>query len=365
MKQLFFYDAANVEIAELKGIQPTRLITESSKGEGDDHMINDGKKEKMINQKQIYPVNVEIAELLIFKGRKIQYNEIMDMLIGDIIEAKGLSQGVNQVGGLLIEFDRFEILVEKAQGLTRDPDNNQGSAPVDNQKLLILLSGTSGTGKSTLSNAIAKKIKNEYNNGRQIYPISTDSIRAVLRNYSSREKNPILFSHTYQCGTILAQQRGEDKKPEEVLIEGYHAQSDMMTGHVDSILKMWLNKPDGDNVLVFEGVHFSPQYMRKLRTEYKDKIYIVPSIITLEATANMENPHTSRLKGRTVARHESGNLYLANYKYIEQIRDYFKEQCKDDVAIINNIKTEESVDRIMGMIKKLDYKPPARPLKLF
>lgn len=51
MKQLFFYDAANVEIAELKGIQPTRLITESSKGEGDDHMINDGKKEKMINQK--------------------------------------------------------------------------------------------------------------------------------------------------------------------------------------------------------------------------------------------------------------------------------------------------------------------------
>ena len=138
-----------------------------------------------------------------------------------------------------------------------------------------------------------------------------------------------------------------------------------MTGHVDSILKMWLNKPDGDNVLVFEGVHFSPQYMRKLRTEYKDKIYIVPSIITLEATAGMENPHTSRLKGRTVARLESGNLYLANYKYIEQIRDYFKEQCKDDVAIINNIKTEESVNTIMGMIKKLDYKPPSRSIMPF
>lgn len=364
MKHLFFYDAANVEIAELKGIQPTRLITESSKGEGDDHMINDGKKEKMINQKQIYPVNVEIAELLIFKGRKIQYNEIMDMLVADIIEAKGLNQGVNQVDGLVIEADRFEILMEKAQGLSTDVKDKQ-AAQIDNQKLLILLSGTSGTGKSTLSNAISKKIKNEYNNGREIYPISTDSIRAVLRNYSSREENPILFSHTYQCGTILAKQRGEDKKPEEVLIEGYHAQSDMMTGHVDSILKMWLNKPDGDNVLVFEGVHFSPQYMRKLRSEYKDKIYIVPSIITLEATANMENPHTSRLKGRTVARLESGNLYLANYKYIEQIRDYFKEQCKDDVAIINNIKTEESVDAIMGMIKKLDYKPPSRPLKPF
>ena len=51
MKHLYFYDAANVEIAELKGIQPTRLVTEVSKGDGDDHMINDGKKEKMIIQK--------------------------------------------------------------------------------------------------------------------------------------------------------------------------------------------------------------------------------------------------------------------------------------------------------------------------
>ena len=365
MKHLYFYDAANVEIAELKGIQPTRLVTEVSKGDGDDHMINDGKKEKMIIQKQIYPVNVEIAELLIFKGRKIQYDEVMDLIIGDIIKSKGLRQGVDQVGGLLIESDRFEKMLEKAKGLTRDV-KDKSLSPGD-KKLLILLSGTSGTGKSTLSNAVAAKIKFEYNGGRQCYPISTDSIRAVLRNYSSREENPILFSHTYQCGTILAKQRGEDKKPEEVLIEGYHAQSDMMTGHVDSILKMWLNKPDGDNVLVFEGVHFSPQYMRKLRSEYKDKICIAPSIITLEATAGMENPHTARLKGRTVARLEGSNLYLANYKYIEQIRDYFKEQCKDDVAIINNIKTEESVNTIMGMIKKLDYQPPSRqgPIKHF
>lgn len=58
--------------------------------------------------------------------------------------------------------------------------------------MIILLGGTSGTGKSTLSALIAEQfnIKNV---------ISTDHIRHIMRNFTSKEDSPVLFASTYDA----------------------------------------------------------------------------------------------------------------------------------------------------------------------
>ena len=59
--------------------------------------------------------------------------------------------------------------------------------------VIILLAGTSGTGKSTLASILGTRL------GIQTV-LSTDSIRHIMRNFLDEAKNPILFCSTYEAG---------------------------------------------------------------------------------------------------------------------------------------------------------------------
>ena len=67
--------------------------------------------------------------------------------------------------------------------------------------LLILLQGTSGTGKSTLAALLGTKLSGFGNLGgagvSSLNVMSTDSVRHVMRNYVLPEDEPILFASTY------------------------------------------------------------------------------------------------------------------------------------------------------------------------
>ena len=62
--------------------------------------------------------------------------------------------------------------------------------------MIILLGGSSGTGKSTLASLIASRL------GISTV-LSTDSIRHIMRNFVSREENPILFCSTYETAKFV------------------------------------------------------------------------------------------------------------------------------------------------------------------
>ena len=59
--------------------------------------------------------------------------------------------------------------------------------------MIVLLAGTSGTGKSTLAALLAARL------GITTL-LSTDSIRHMLRSFHSREEAPLLYASTYQVG---------------------------------------------------------------------------------------------------------------------------------------------------------------------
>ena len=62
--------------------------------------------------------------------------------------------------------------------------------------MIVLLAGTSGTGKSTLAALLAARL------GITTL-LSTDSIRHMLRSFHSRQEAPLLYASTYQVGWVV------------------------------------------------------------------------------------------------------------------------------------------------------------------
>ena len=65
------------------------------------------------------------------------------------------------------------------------------------RNVMILLAGTSGTGKSTLASLLGSRL------GISTV-ISTDTIRHVMRNFISKEDDPIIFASTYETAAFVS-----------------------------------------------------------------------------------------------------------------------------------------------------------------
>ena len=61
---------------------------------------------------------------------------------------------------------------------------------------MVLLAGTSGTGKGTLASLLGSRL------GISTV-LSTDTIRHVMRNFVSKEENPVLFASTYETAAFV------------------------------------------------------------------------------------------------------------------------------------------------------------------
>ena len=64
------------------------------------------------------------------------------------------------------------------------------------RSILILLAGTSGTGKSTLASLLGSRL------GISTV-LSTDTIRHVMRNFLTKDENGILFASTYETAAFV------------------------------------------------------------------------------------------------------------------------------------------------------------------
>ena len=86
------------------------------------------------------------------------------------------------------------------------------------KNIMILLGGTSGTGKSTLASFLASKL------GISTV-LSTDSIRHIMRNFMDKEQEPILFASTYECQNYIDKDIQSEKKR---TILGFKKQCDLV-----------------------------------------------------------------------------------------------------------------------------------------
>ena len=80
--------------------------------------------------------------------------------------------------------------------------------------VIVLLAGTSGTGKSTLASLLGTRL------GISTV-LSTDSIRHVMRNFLKESENPILFCSTYEAGNQVSEEERKNASENWLTLKGY------------------------------------------------------------------------------------------------------------------------------------------------
>ena len=80
--------------------------------------------------------------------------------------------------------------------------------------VIVLLAGTSGTGKSTLASLLGTRL------GISTV-LSTDSVRHVMRNFLKEKENPTLFCSTYEAGNMVSEEDRKNASENWVTLKGY------------------------------------------------------------------------------------------------------------------------------------------------
>ncbi|GIL89526.1 hypothetical protein Vretimale_1911 [Volvox reticuliferus] len=89
--------------------------------------------------------------------------------------------------------------------------------------IIVLLCGTSGSGKSTLASILASRL------GISTV-LSTDSVRHMMRGFTSSEETPLLFASTYEAGEALRKQQALDEARLQALLQQRRQQQQEQTG---------------------------------------------------------------------------------------------------------------------------------------
>ena len=96
--------------------------------------------------------------------------------------------------------------------------------------VIVLLAGTSGTGKSTLASLLGTRL------GIQTV-LSSDSIRHIMRNYVEESENPILFCSTYEAGLhVPVSERGELSEA-QLTLKGYKQQAKLVQVELAKVIE--------------------------------------------------------------------------------------------------------------------------------
>src|SRR3989344_2549550 len=111
--------------------------------------------------------------------------------------------------------------------------------------LVVIIGGYAGTGKSTL----ARKLSEQFPFA-SILP--TGILRAVLRNFISREQNPFLYVHTYDLSALNTE--GEDMS----LYDKYKVQAKPVAISVNKIVEFAATEKQQ---CIIEGNHILPEFL--------------------------------------------------------------------------------------------------------
>jgi 2-phosphoglycerate kinase len=95
--------------------------------------------------------------------------------------------------------------------------------------VIVLLAGTSGTGKSTLASLLGTRL------GISTV-LSTDSVRHVMRNFLKEEDNPTLFCSTYEAGKTVSEEESQNASKKQITLKGYKKQCALVTKELAKVI---------------------------------------------------------------------------------------------------------------------------------
>ena len=181
--------------------------------------------------------------------------------------------------------------------------------------LVLLLSGTTGVGKSTLATMAAHRLG-------VTRVIATDVIRQVLRASFSRDFMPSVHSSAF-----------------EVDMEGYVEQAEAVGTGVAAIVE---RACDEGTPIVIEGVHVAPGMLSE---------ELAGRCLVVEAVLVVEDPDLHRAHFEARGDRRPAERYVARFDQIRHIQDHLTGKASAlGVAVIDNANIDEALGRVMDLV---------------
>ena len=181
--------------------------------------------------------------------------------------------------------------------------------------LVILLSGTTGVGKSTLATMAAHRLG-------ITRVIATDVIRQVLRASFARDFMPSVHPSAF-----------------EVEMDGYLEQAEAVGTGVVAIVE---RACDEGTPLVVEGVHVVPGMLDEA---LRGRCLVVEAVLVVE-DAELHRAHFEARGDRRPA-----ERYLARFDQIRGLQKHLAGKARErGVAVIDNDNIDEALGTVMGLV---------------
>lgn len=201
------------------------------------------------------------------------------------------------------------------------------------EPLLLLVGGTTGTGKSTIATEVAHRLG-------ITRVTSTDFIRQTMRTFFSREFMPSVHYSSFDARLALT--RAEEEESGDAAILGFLDQTRNVLVGVDAALERAATERWST---VLEGVHLVPGMVG---TDYP-RTLVVQCIVAIED----ETVHRSHFWVRDYATEGLRPLekYLDALPQIREIQEYLVERARrHDVPVIHNDSLDHAVGDVLDLV---------------
>jgi 2-phosphoglycerate kinase len=175
---------------------------------------------------------------------------------------------------------------------------------------IILIGGTTGTGKSTVATQLAARLG-------ITRIISTDAIREVMRSMFSERIMPALHVSSFEAADAI---RGPLPRSADPAIIGFEQQVRAISVAVEALIER--SVLEGTD-LIIEGAHLVPGFVEspEWSPPWEDKAVVVPIVVTVDD----EDVHRSHffLRG-SEAGQRNVERYLTSFENIRKIQKYIR-----------------------------------------
>jgi len=202
--------------------------------------------------------------------------------------------------------------------------------------LIILIGGTAGSGKSTISSELAHRLQ-------IVRSQSTDLLREVMRTVIPETLVPTLHESSFLAWKKLPEIFHDGSKAESRRIQGFLSQAELL----GVACKATIERAQKENVsLLIEGVHLLPSFTQSL--ELEGNPIVVPILMSVLKAKQLKNRIWNR---QLQIPNRRAQRYLDNFDAIWEQQSYLlAEADRLGIPIIDNQHRERTIREAMGYV---------------